>query len=66
MTNISNPDPKYILQLIAEGYLDEIFYNHENMPFDRYVRVVNPKYRPDDGSDPYIVYDIYEGEGEED
>ena len=39
-----------VLSLIAEGY-------EVKAVGDRYVQVENPNYRPDNGSDPYVVYD---------
>lgn len=48
---MSDPDARTILQLIAEGYKAEGFD-------DRYVRVENPDYQPDNGSDPYLAFDV--------
>jgi hypothetical protein len=44
-------EEKKILKLIAEGYFDRC----EN---DRFIFCNNPSFRPDDGSDEFVVYDI--------
>jgi len=44
-------DEKKILKLIAEGYFERC----EN---DRFIFCANPDFRPDDGSDEFVVYDI--------
>lgn len=40
-----------ILSIIAEGYPVEAIDG-------RYVRVENPNYKPDNGSEQFIVYDV--------
>lgn len=50
-----NPDSDYVLTLIAQGYLLDTLE-------DRYIRLENPKYQPDNGEDPLIVFDIYNWE----
>lgn len=39
------------LRLIADGYFVDV-------QDDRFVRCGNPHYEPDNGQDPYIVYDV--------
>ncbi len=52
MTSSFEPDARLILQLIAEGYKAEGLD-------DRYVRIENPDYEPDNGTDPYLVFDTF-------
>lgn len=53
-------DVEYIkpcLRDIADGYEFEMFIVHENDDTERLlVRVENPAYTPDDGSDPYNTF----------
>ena len=54
-----NPDPIYILGLIAEGH----YQRSEN---DRYIICENPDFEGDNGKNPCVVYDLYEGMFDED
>lgn len=49
-TNLALDLSRRFLRMIAEGYRVDVFD-------DRYIRVENPDYRPDDGSEPYFVLD---------
>lgn len=53
-TPLALEDMRAALKLIAEGYLVDIRH-------DRYVIIENPKFQPDDGSDPFIVVDTEDG-----
>lgn len=47
---MSDVDARTVLRLIAEGY-PAMGYE------DRYVAVENPDYAPDNGKDPWLVFD---------
>lgn len=47
-----------ILRLIAEGYFFDCWD-------DRWIQIVNPDHDPTNGSNPYIVFDLWDGDEDE-